>query len=82
MGFNVSDKIKKDIWSDSYVDLVTLSPNFNEDEDDDVLFKTNQLKFPQLLKRSSFYLFISGLQLLTFLCLYTMLNIQFYFRLN
>jgi hypothetical protein len=32
-------KLKKDIWLDSNVDLVTLSPNFNEDENDDVLFK-------------------------------------------
>jgi hypothetical protein len=39
----------------------------------------NQLTFPQMLKRSSFYLFISGLQLLTLLCLCTMLNIQILF---
>jgi hypothetical protein len=54
LGFNVSDKIKKDIWSDSYVDLVTLSPNFNEDEDDDVLFKTKSVKISTIAKTKQF----------------------------
>jgi len=44
LGFNVGDKIKKDIWSDSYVDLVTLSPNCNEGENNAVLFKTKLVK--------------------------------------
>ncbi|CAC5409089.1 unnamed protein product [Mytilus coruscus] len=43
LGFNVSEKIRKDIMSDSYVDFVTLSPNFNEDEDDDVLFRSKAI---------------------------------------
>jgi hypothetical protein len=38
-------KLKKDIWSDSYVDLVTFSPNFNEDEE--ALFKTKLVKIVQ-----------------------------------
>ncbi|VDI42881.1 Hypothetical predicted protein [Mytilus galloprovincialis] len=36
--------------SDSYVDFVTLSPNFNEDEDDDVLFKSKAVKISTYAK--------------------------------
>ncbi|CAG2250747.1 unnamed protein product [Mytilus edulis] len=50
LGFNVSEKIRKDIMSDSYVDFVTLSPNFNEDEDNDVLFKSKAVKISTYAK--------------------------------
>ncbi|VDI56299.1 Hypothetical predicted protein [Mytilus galloprovincialis] len=38
LGFNVDEKIRRDIWSDSYLDLIKLLPNFNEEENDDILF--------------------------------------------
>ena len=44
LGFNVSDKVKKEIWTDNYVDLIALLPNFNDEDDDDVLFKTRAVK--------------------------------------
>lgn len=44
LGFNVSDKVKKEIWTDNYVDLISLLPNFNDEDDDDVLFKTRAVK--------------------------------------
>ncbi|CAG2185561.1 unnamed protein product [Mytilus edulis] len=50
LGFNVSEKIRKDIMSDSYVDFVTISPNFNEDEDEDVLFKSKAVKISTYAK--------------------------------
>ena len=45
-------KLKKDIWSDSYVDLVTFSPNFNEDEE--ALFKTKLVKISTNAKTKQF----------------------------
>ena len=47
-------KLKKDIWLDSNVDLVTLSPNFNEDENDDVLFKPKSVNISTNAKTKQF----------------------------
>ena len=54
LGFNLSDKVRKDIWSDSYVNLVTLSPNFSEDEGDDVLFQSKFVKISTNTKTKQF----------------------------
>ncbi|CAG2221487.1 unnamed protein product [Mytilus edulis] len=40
LGFNVDEKIRRDIWSDLYLDLIKLLPNFNEEENDDILFRS------------------------------------------
>ncbi|CAG2215629.1 unnamed protein product [Mytilus edulis] len=44
LGFNVDEKIRRDIWSDSYLDLIKLLPNFNEEENDDILFSTKSVE--------------------------------------
>ena len=45
LGFHVKDEVKTKIWSDQYVEFSKLLPNFNEDDDDDdVLFRTQTVK--------------------------------------
>ena len=49
LGFNVNNDVKSKIWSDQFVDLYKLLPNFNE-EDNDVLFKTSAVKITKNTK--------------------------------
>jgi len=45
LGFNVNNDVKSKIGSDQFVDFYKLLPNLNEEEDDDdVLFKTSTVK--------------------------------------
>ncbi|VDI53869.1 Hypothetical predicted protein [Mytilus galloprovincialis] len=50
LGFNVDEKIRRDIWSDLYLDLIKLLPNFNEEENDDILFSTKSVKISTTAK--------------------------------
>ncbi|XP_076070129.1 uncharacterized protein LOC143041880 isoform X1 [Mytilus galloprovincialis] len=50
LGFNVDEKIRRDIWSDLYLDLIKLLPNFNEEENDDILFSTTSVKISTTAK--------------------------------
>lgn len=64
------EKIRRDIWSDVYLDLIKLSPNFNEDENDDFCLEQKQLRYQSLPRQNSLQKFTNGQQFLVFLCLY------------
>ncbi|CAC5400660.1 unnamed protein product [Mytilus coruscus] len=46
----LEEKIRRDIWSDVYLDLIKLSPNFNEEENDDILFSSKNVKISTAAK--------------------------------
>lgn len=55
LGFNVSEKTKRDIWADNYVDLTHLLPNFNNQHDDEILFKSKAVKISTNVKFKQFF---------------------------
>ena len=52
LGYHVCDATKQKIWNDSYVEFHALLPNFNldDDNDDDVLFRSRKIKISHTTK--------------------------------
>ena len=57
LGFHVSDVIKQKIWNDEYVDFYLLLPKFNLEDEDDVLYKNDNIKISKNSKQSQKDLF-------------------------
>lgn len=55
LGFNVSEKARRDIWADNYVDLTHLLPNFNDQHEDEILFKSQTVKISTNVKSKQFF---------------------------
>lgn len=55
LGFNVSEKTRRDIWADNYVDLTHLLPNFNDQHEDEILFKSQTVKISTNVKSKQFF---------------------------
>jgi len=49
LDFHVNDKMRTHIWSDNYIDLVALLPNFQDDKDD-ILYENSSLKISNKVK--------------------------------
>ena len=49
LDFHVNEKTRTQIWSDSYIDLAALLPNF-QDEKDDILYENSSLKISNKVK--------------------------------
>lgn len=55
LGFNISEKTKRDIWADNFVDLTHLLPNFNDQHEDEILFKSQTVKISTNVKSKQFF---------------------------
>jgi hypothetical protein len=49
LDFHVNEKMRTQIWSDNYIDLVALLPNF-QDNKDDILYENSSLKISNKVK--------------------------------